>query len=474
MRSLLDDIARARRSSPRPPVMRQRVIGILSAIGEDQSTAEVSLYGDQPVTVPIMPGQYSIGGKVYVQMDITSGRPDIILGPAGSIYDTPERDDGLLEAPPFSPDPQYEGDPPAGGIVVVDPKITTKPLPRPMAPEAMGGLGSLTVRATGIFAEDLLTQASVTGYNAYYFGEDDPYLPAFDRLGGRIPDPLGGSVTFSAPPGAYLVGITSVDAQGLESEISELVTAVSEATGDNRKPLAPTGLEVTSETDIRTDRYPIARVLLTWTPVTFADDNSMIDVDRYEVWAKEGVGPLSLIGASIAPEFSFESEQGVNWSFQVRALAAGSTKASELSDPVAHTAAIDSTPVALPTGYSATGTLGGIQVNWDGTFNGEMPESFDLLEVYVSTTNSFDSARIRTTIALGGGSQLIPGPYVPHYVWFIARLLDLRASDPAGPVTATPGKATQDDIGEGAIASWNISDFAITAKKLNTATHFIY
>ena len=149
-------------------------------------------------------------------------------------------------------------------------------------------------------------------------------------------------------------------------------------------PIAPVGLNVSSQAVVGSSGWPEAVASLQWTPVQVDALGGAVDVTGYEVSYRK---LPNLIGPTFFSKgTTFETgglECGKEYMFSVRALTAEVTGAWSME--VKALMASDVTPPPVPTAPQLTQTLGVLGVYWDGkgVGNAGMPDDFAGIEVSV-------------------------------------------------------------------------------------------
>jgi predicted phage tail protein len=196
----------------------------------------------------------------------------------------------------------------------------------------------------------------------------------------------------------------------------------------------PTGLAVTSA--LLTDGS--ARVTATWTPPPEAN------IAAYDVSVSEnGGGAVTL--RTTAATFSFKTIAGTPVTVSVRAINSYGTY-SGWTAVVNHTAAADSVPPAVPSGFTAKGTFEAVWLNI-ATRNTE--SDFDFYEIYESATTTAPSAGTTATFRMFSETMArtdLPREATTRHYW--ARAVDVSGNKSAwtARVPATTVALVTEDI----------------------------
>ncbi|WP_327073197.1 hypothetical protein OG196_14215 [Kitasatospora purpeofusca] len=124
----------------------------------------------------------------------------------------------------------------------------------------------------------------------------------------------------------------------------------------------------------------------------------------------------------------------------------------------------------VPAAPTATSTLGGVRVGWNGRFanNTPSPLDFSRIEVHAATAASFtpSPATLVTTIeSPQGGTATVPTT-TPVWVVLVARSTSGKASGPSPTAFAGPAPVVAQDVLAGIVGELQLADDAVTAAKV--------
>ncbi|MFJ8430412.1 hypothetical protein ACIQ9P_03810 [Kitasatospora sp. NPDC094019] len=124
----------------------------------------------------------------------------------------------------------------------------------------------------------------------------------------------------------------------------------------------------------------------------------------------------------------------------------------------------------IPSAPTATPTLGGVRVGWNGKFADNMPSPLDFsrVEVHAATAVSFtpSPATLVTTIETPqGGTATVPTS-TPVWVVLVARSTSGKASRPSPTAFARPAPVVAQEVLAGIVGELQLADDAVTAAKV--------
>ncbi|MFJ6136476.1 hypothetical protein [Kitasatospora sp. NPDC092286] len=124
----------------------------------------------------------------------------------------------------------------------------------------------------------------------------------------------------------------------------------------------------------------------------------------------------------------------------------------------------------VPAAPTATPTLGGVRVGWNGQFADGTPSPLDFsrIEVHAATAASFtpSPATLVTTIeSPQGGTATVPTS-TPVWVVLVARSTSGKASGPSPTAFAGPAPVVAQDVLAGIVGELQLADDAVTAAKV--------
>ncbi|QFY09651.1 hypothetical protein GBF35_26015 [Nonomuraea phyllanthi] len=195
-----------------------------------------------------------------------------------------------------------------------------------------------------------------------------------------------------------------------------------------RVPAAPPGLIVEPDAYLDAGGYARGIAVVTWGPVTQDVNGVALDVDGYEVYARQNAeGELwFLVAQTASGDISASvSPLNVEWeyAFKVRAVGNDGTK-GEFCPPVAVLIPNDTTPPPVPSAPTLTTRLGVIHVVWDGLGAGgvPMPIDFDRVRVWMQDPLDPGTPAAEVDYLTAAGVVVIPDqPYnAPREVWLTA------------------------------------------------------
>lgn len=205
---------------------------------------------------------------------------------------------------------------------------------------------------------------------------------------------------------------------------------------------APTGLTLTSTTELDADGHLVPGLLASWTI------GAHPFVTGTEVqWKKHADSAWSAreVPAPIAVMFIAPTIAGVSYDCRVRSIA-GLVRGPWTSTSTA-SADVDTTPPAAPTGLAATGQRGGVILYWTNPTDPDLAST----RIFESLTTSFSDA-----IYVGqssGSSFLRSGLHdvTTRYYWVEAVDYSGNGSPLDGPVSAAPEASATADIATHAV-----------------------
>jgi len=164
-----------------------------------------------------------------------------------------------------------------------------------------------------------------------------------------------------------LVGYDALNVRGAASAATEI--EVVPLLTDTRQPNAPEDVVATS-TGFWTGASAQSSIDVSWTAVTQATDDSLIDIQVYEVWGKlstdttyKWLGATSATSISVTPVTPMDA----TWDIQVSATAVNNER-SDFSAPVSVDIEPPSMAMDAPTKPTVSSMNGIIVVGWDGMF----------------------------------------------------------------------------------------------------------
>lgn len=226
---------------------------------------------------------------------------------------------------------------------------------------------------------------------------------------------------------------------------------------DTRRPAAPTGLLLSTDTYISDTGEAHGQITATWTAVDTATGGSDMRIDAYEVWVRRFITgeTLSLYTSVDDPDTTaFMSPFDVGQPYQVRVRAIGHNgRISGFSDSAEITPAPDAIPPNAPSTPVVSTRLGVLKVEWDGlTASGtSMPVDFDHVRVQMSSSPSSGFERIDTLYR--AGSAVVPDqPYdEERYFRLIAVDRSENESDPSATASAATSQLVSTDVSPGSL-----------------------
>lgn len=155
---------------------------------------------------------------------------------------------------------------------------------------------------------------------------------------------------------------------------------------DHRVPKAPQGLVVQTDAYIGSDGYAHGLATASWSAVTQATNNTVIEISNYAVeWRKHVDGaPWHSAGTTDKTQLGFGGlDCGTQIEVRVRAVPTYSDKLGDWSAVVVATVESDTTPCSVPSKPTVSSELGVITVHWDGktAAGAQMEPDFDHIEV---------------------------------------------------------------------------------------------
>ncbi|MEV1167332.1 fibronectin type III domain-containing protein [Nonomuraea sp. NPDC049784] len=233
-----------------------------------------------------------------------------------------------------------------------------------------------------------------------------------------------------------------------------------------RAPAKPQGLIVNAAAFIDETGTARGQITATWSPVIADPAGVAIEVDAYELYAREnnagGIWHQIAVTEGATASYS-PLRVGVEYAFKVRAVA--DVVRGEFSDQTILLVPDDTTPPPVPSTPALMSRLGVIHVSWDGLGSaGEsMPLDFDRVLVWMKAPADPGSTLVDY---LQGAGVVVIGdqPYgADREIWLTAVDRSGNESAPSGVMTiATAPLVDTDVIGE-VISGANIVDGSITA-----------
>ncbi|MFI9157486.1 hypothetical protein [Kitasatospora aureofaciens] len=127
----------------------------------------------------------------------------------------------------------------------------------------------------------------------------------------------------------------------------------------------------------------------------------------------------------------------------------------------------------VPSAPTATPTLGGVRVTWDGKFVGGSPSPLDLarVEVHAAPAAGFTPSpdTLVTTIDTPQGGTVTVPTATPVWAALVARTTSGKASGPSATVTSGPAPVVAQEVLAGMVGELQLAAGAVTAAKIATA-----
>lgn len=246
--------------------------------------------------------------------------------------------------------------------------------------------------------------------------------------------------------GAGGVGGSLANVSGSTPGVGQPIVIPPPSTPIVLKPMAPTGLIVSSNTGYWTPNGVTAstQVVLDWAAVTQNTDFTATIPTYYEVWGwRNGNTNLVNYGYVTASDITIRAlVPGDQWVFQVRAINPDGTP-SEWSSTVSLTAAGPTTPMEAPSTPTLTSELGLLIATWNGQIaSAAPPPQFRYLYAEVSTAATGQPWVRKGPVLTGAGQISIPGETIGAQRWVRFTAVDgagilSTVSATAGPITIT-------------------------------------
>jgi hypothetical protein len=242
------------------------------------------------------------------------------------------------------------------------------------------------------------------------------------------------------------VGGSLANVSGSTPGVGQPIVIPPPATPAVLKPMAPTGLAVTSNVGYWTPNGVTAsgQVVLDWNPVTQNTDLTATTPTYYEVWGwRNGSSNFVSYGFVTSSDITIRALVPTDqWVFQVRAINEDTTP-SDWSASVSFTVAGPTVPMGAPSTPTLASELGLLIAAWNGQIaSATPPPQFRYLYAEVSTAATGQPWVRKGNVLTGAGQISIPGETIGAQRWVRFTAVDgagilSTVSATAGPITIT-------------------------------------
>ncbi len=236
-----------------------------------------------------------------------------------------------------------------------------------------------------------------------------------------------------------------------------------------RAPAAPLGLVVNAVAYVDASGTAQGQITATWSPVVADPAGVAIEVDSYEVYARENTPggiwhQVSTVDGGATTASYSSLRVNVEHAFKVRAVSDG--RKGAFSAEIIVLIPDDTTPPPAPSTPTVTTRLGMIHVGWDGlgAAGEDMPSDLDRVQVWMAdplaagSARVVDSMRVMETVVVGGQ------PYgVDREIWLTAVDRSGNESGQSEHVTVATQPLVDTDLIEKVISGAHLVDGSITA-----------